>query len=96
MFEKHKTYFRVPKIILDGQAYEDRNGNIVFSCTLSRGCSLSTYLKAFEQIIRDYAIREEQSEDYQNGYIQGFEEGKRSALADMKKAIEGSDTNDNS
>jgi hypothetical protein len=89
MFEKHKTYFRVPKIILDGQAYEDRNGNIVFSCTFSRGYSLSTYLKAFEQIIRDYVIREEQSEDYQNGYYDGFNEGKREALADVKKAIEG-------
>jgi hypothetical protein len=94
MFEKDKTYFRVPKI-LDGQAYEDRNGNIVFSCTFSRGYSLSTYLKAFEQIIRDYVIREEQSEDYQNGYYDGFNEGKREALADVKKAIEGSDTNDN-
>jgi len=89
MFKKHITFFKVPKIISDGQAYEDRNGNIVFSCTFSRGYSLSIYLKALEQTIRDYIICEEQSEDYQNGYIQGFDEGKREALADMKKAIEG-------
>jgi len=89
MFKKHITFFKVPKIISDGQAYEDRNGNIVFSCTFSRGYSLSTYLKALEQTIRDYVIREEQSEDYQNGYYDGFKQGKQSALADVKKAIEG-------
>lgn len=89
MFKKHKIIFQIPKIMTYGEAYEDGKGNISFSCTLARGYSLGTYLKAFEQIIRDYIIREEQSEDYQNGYREGFEEGKRSALADVKKAIEG-------
>ena len=89
MFKKHIIQFRVPKIISDGQAYEDGNGNIVFSCVLSRGYSLSIYLKALEQTIRDYIICEEQSEDYQDGYQQGFVEGKRAMLADMRKSIEG-------
>ena len=89
MFKKHRIQFQVPKIMTHGEVYEDVKGNIVFSCVLSKGYSLSIYLKAFEQIIRDCIVQEEQSEDYQNGYQQGFMEGKRAMLADMRKSIEG-------
>ena len=91
MFKKHRIQFQVPKIMTHGEVYEDGKGNIVFSCILSKGYSLSIYLKAFEQIIRDCIVQEEQSEDYQNGYYDGFKEGKLAALADVKKAIERSE-----
>lgn len=91
MFKKLKPEIKyvVPQI-LEVYGYEDdAKQHIILNCRIKQGFSMNIYLKAFENILNKYVFKEEQSEDYQDGYRQGFDEGRQSALADMRKAIEG-------
>ena len=78
------------KVVSNVGIVRNMDNNVVqLTCTIHNGHRSKIYMKVFEELVSRFVSSLQDDYKYQQGYLDGIEEGKKMALKEIKNTVEG-------